>query len=206
MALVGNVLLGTGAAPVMSSIASAYAESAASSRIPWGALEYSGTVITGISGSAIGGQGGGGVTPADVSAIASSYANDKLDKSASSTFAPTGNYAYASSLSSYLPGSASSNFAPSGDYAYNSSLSGKLDNSASSTWYPMTGNPSGFLTSHQSLSGYVPKSAVSGWSAQIAELSAAIRSITANKYTLSAGNGISITNDSTNNRTIIATV
>lgn len=205
MALVGNVLLGTGSAPGISSIASAYAESAASSRIPWSALEYSGQTITAISGSAIGGQGGG-VTPEEVSAIASSYADGKLDKTASSTFAPSGDYAYASSLSYYMPGSASSNFAPSGDYAFNSSMSAKLDNSASSTWYPMTGNPSGFLTSHQSLSGYVPKSAVSGWSAQIAELSAAISSITANKYTLSAGNGISITNDSTNNRTIIATV
>ena len=60
MALVGNILLGTGAAPAMSSIASAYAESAASSRIPWSALEYSGQTITAISGSAIGGQGGGG--------------------------------------------------------------------------------------------------------------------------------------------------
>lgn len=228
MALVGNILLGTGAAPAMSSIASAYAESAASSRIPWGALEYSGQTITAISGSAIGGQGGGGgdtsqcmpisgmtayqpvssisswtadlssisakqdslsfgysgeyissingsaiidtqgggggVTPTDVSAIASSYANDKLDKSASSTFAPTGNYAYESSLSSKLDASASSDFAPAGDYAYNSSLSGYLQNSASSTWYP-TGNPSGFLTAHQSLAGYVPKSAISSQSA-----------------------------------------
>ena len=305
MALVGNILLGTGAAPGMSSIASAYAESAASSRIPWSALEYSGQTITAISGSAIGGQGGGdtsqcmpksasadfystsnpsgfitgvdlspyafksslsskqdkltfgydgdskissidgsaiaggsNVTPADVSAIASSYANDKLDKTASSTFAPSGNYAYASSLSSYLPKSASSNFAPSGNYAYNSALSGYLKNSASSTWYPKTGNPSGFLTAHQSLTGYVPKSAisaqsatwntvtakadksaisswssdfvyksaVSGWSAQIAALSAAISAITANKYTLSAGNGISITNDTANKRTIVAVV
>ena len=248
MALVGNVLLGTGAAPGMSSIASAYAESAASSRIPWSALEYSGQTITAISGSAIGGHGGGGgggVTPEEVSAIASAYADEKLDKTASSTFAPSGDYAYASSLSSYLPGSASSNFAPSGDYAFNSSLSGKLDNSASGTWYPMTGNPSGFLTAHQSLTGYTPKSAissqsavwntvsakvdqsaisswssvfvyksaVSGWSSQIAtlsstlsSLSATVTSMTANKYTLSAGNGISITNDSTNKRTIIATV
>lgn len=229
MALVGNILLGTGAAPGMSSIASAYADSAASSRIPWSALEYSGQTITAISGSAIGGQGGGGdtsqcmpisgmtayqtvssisswtadmsaisskqdkltfgysgeyissingsaiidtqggggggVTPEEVSAIASSYADDKLDKTASSTFQPSGDYAYASSLSSYLPGSASSNFAPAGDYAYNSSLSGKLDNSASSTWYPKTGNPSGFLTAHQSLSGYTPKSAISSQSA-----------------------------------------
>lgn len=227
MALVGNILLGTGAAPGMSSIASAYADSAASSRIPWSALEYSGQTITAISGSAIGGQGGGGgdtsqcmpisgmtayqtvssisswtadlssisskqdaltfgysgeyissingsaiidtqggggVTPADVSAIASSYANDKLDKTASSTFQPSGNYAYQSSLSSYLPKSASSNFAPTGDYAFNSSLSGKLDNSASSTWYPKTGNPSGFLTAHQSLTGYTPKSAISSQS------------------------------------------
>jgi len=225
MALVGNILLGTGAAPGMSSIASAYADSAASSRIPWSALEYSGQTITAISGSAIGGQGGGGdtsqcmpisgmtayqtvssisswtadlssisskqdaltfgysgeyissingsaiidtqgggVTPEEVSAIASSYADDKLDKTASSTFAPSGNYAYESSLSSYLPKSASSDFAPSGDYAYNSSLSGYLQNSASSLWYPKTGNPSGFLTSHQSLTGYVPKSAISSQS------------------------------------------
>lgn len=226
MALVGNILLGTGAAPGMSSIASAYADSAASSRIPWSALEYSGQTITAISGSAIGGQGGGGgdtsqcmpisgmtayqtvssisswtadlssisskqdaltfgysgeyissingsaiidtqgggVTPEEVSAIASSYADEKLDKTASSTFAPSGDYAYASSLSSYLPGSASSNFAPTGDYAFNSSLSGKLDNSASSTWYPKTGNPSGFLTAHQSLTGYTPKSAISSQS------------------------------------------
>lgn len=359
MALVGNILLGTGAAPGVSSIASAYAESAASSRIPWSALEYSGQTITAISGSAIGGQvggggdtsqcmpisgmtayqtvssmtayqtvssisswtadmsaisskqdkltfgysgeyissingsaiidtqGGGGVTPEEVSAIASAYADDKLDKTASSTFqpsgnyayqsslsskldasassnfAPAGNYAYQSSLSSYLPKSASANFAPAGDYAYNSSLTGYLKNSASSTWYP-TGNPSGFLTAHQSLTGYVTKSsissqssvwntvtgkvnisdisgrsatwntvsakvdksaisswssdfvyksAVSGWSAQIAtlsstlsSLSATVTAMTANKYTLSAGAGISITNDSTNKRTIIATV
>lgn len=227
MALVGNILLGTGAAPAMSSIASAYAESAASSRIPWSALEYSGTVITGISGSAIGGQGGvgdtsqcmpisgmtayqpvssisswtadlssisskqdalsfgysgeyissingsaiidtqggGGVTPDEVSAIASAYADEKLDKTASSTFQPSGSYAYESSLSSKLDASASSNFAPSGDYAYNSALTGYLQNSASSTWYPLAGNPSGFLTEHQSLSGYVPKSAISSQSA-----------------------------------------
>ncbi len=227
MALVGNILLGTGAAPGMSSIASAYAESAASSRIPWSALEYSGTVITAISGSAIGGQGGGGgdtsqcmpisgmtayqtvssisswtadlssisskqdaltfgysgeyissingsaiidtqgggVTPEDVSAIASAYADEKLDKTASSTFQPSGDYAYKSSLSSKLDASASSDFAPAGDYAYNSSLTGYLQNSASSTWYPKSGNPSGFLTAHQSLDGYTPKSAISSQSA-----------------------------------------
>lgn len=219
MALVGNVLLGTGAAPGMSSIASAYAESAASSRIPWSALEYSGQTITAISGSAIGGQGGGGgggVTPEEVSAIASAYADEKLDKTASSTFAPSGDYAYASSLSSYMPGSASSNFAPSGDYAYNSSLSGKLDNSAissqSAVWNTVSAKVDQSSISSWS-SVFVYKSAVSGWSSQIAtlsstlsSLSATVTSMTANKYTLSAGNGISITNDSTNKRTIIATV
>lgn len=91
MALVGNVLLGTGAAPGMSSIAYAYAESAASSRIPWSALEYSGQTITAISGSAIGGQGG--TDSATVSAIASAYAESaasgKLDQSAFTAYTAT---------------------------------------------------------------------------------------------------------------------
>ena len=42
--------------------------------------------------------------------------------------------------------------ATTGDVA--SAVSGKLDNSASGEWYPMTGNPSAFLTAHQSLAGY----------------------------------------------------
>ena len=98
MALVGNVLLGTGAAPAMSSIASAYAESAASSRIPWSALEYSGQTITAISGSAIGGQGGGGDT------------SQCMPKSASadfySTSNPSGFLTAHQSLSGYVPNSA----------------------------------------------------------------------------------------------------
>ena len=63
--------------------------------------------------------------------------DDKLDKSASGDFAPSGDYAYNSSLSSYIPTSASGMFQPSGeyqsagDYAFNSSLSSKLDASAS---------------------------------------------------------------------------
>lgn len=99
MALVGNILLGTGAAPAMSSIASAYAESAASSRIPWSALEYSGQTITAISGSAIGGQGGGG---GDTSQC--------MPKSASadfySTSNPSGFLTAHQSLSGYVPNSA----------------------------------------------------------------------------------------------------
>lgn len=183
--------------------------------MPYSGLEYSGSVITGISGSAIGGQGGG-TDPSTISAIASAYAesaasskvdttafndccsavNDALsgisaavsgvtgktgnyiDWSASGDFQPagdyqpSGDYAYNSSLTAYQPtgdyafNSALTAYQPSGDYAFNSSLSGKLDNSASSTWYPMTGNPSGFLTEHQSLSGYATEeyvdSSVSG--------------------------------------------
>ena len=58
-----------------------------------------------------------------MSSVVSGLTGDYLEKSASSMFQPSGDYAYQSSLSSYMPGSASSQFAPSGDYAYNSALS-----------------------------------------------------------------------------------
>ena len=130
MALVGNILLGTGAAPGMSSIASAYAESAASSRIPWGALEYSGQTITAISGSAIGGQGGGG---GDTSQC--------MPKSASadfySTSNPSGFLTAHQSLSGYVPNSAIS----SQSSVWNT-VTGKVNASdisaQSSTWDTVT--------------------------------------------------------------------
>lgn len=57
-----------------------------------------------------------------------------------------------------------SNLATTADVA--SAVSGKLDQSASGEFYPMSGNPSGFLTAHQSLAGYATEqyvdSAVSG--------------------------------------------
>lgn len=204
MALVGNVLLGTGAAPGISSIASAYAESAASSRIPWGALEYSGQTITAISGSAIGGQGGGG---GDTSQC--------MPKSASadfySTSNPSGFLTAHQSLSGYVPNSAIS----SQSSVWNT-VTGKVNASdisaQSATWNTVSAKVDQSAISSWS-SVFVYKSAVSGWSSQIAtlsstlsSLSATVTSMTANKYTLSAGNGISITNDSTNKRTIIATV
>lgn len=86
-----------------------------------------------------------------ISSYVSGLTGEYLEKSASSLFAPSGDYAYNSSLSSYLYASASSNFQPSGnyqtagDYAYNSSVSAKLDASASSEFY-LTSNPSGFIT------------------------------------------------------------
>ena len=140
--------------------------------IPYSGLEYSGTAITGISGSAIGGVGG--VPESSVSAIASAYAesaaSSKVDQSAFDNCCSAVNDALSGisgavsgvtgQTGNYIDWSSSGVFQPSGDYAYNSALSGKLDNSASSTWYPMTGNPSGFLTEHQSLSGYATEAYV----------------------------------------------
>lgn len=204
MALVGNILLGTGSAPGISSIASAYAESAASSRIPWGALEYSGQTITAISGSAIGGQGGGG---GDTSQC--------MPKSASadfySTSNPSGFLTAHQSLSGYVPNSAISS-----QSAVWNTVTGKVNASdisaQSATWNTVSAKVDQSAISSWS-SVFVYKSAVSGWSSQIvslsstlSSLSATVTAMTANKYTLSAGNGISITNDSTNKRTIIATV
>ena len=142
MALVGNILLGTGAAPAMSSIASAYAESAASSRIPWSALEYSGQTITAISGSAIGGQGGVGDT------------SQCMPKSASadfySTSNPSGFLTAHQSLDGYTPKSAIS--------------------SQSSVWNTVTGKVNASDISAQSatwntVSAKVDQSAISAQSA-----------------------------------------
>lgn len=65
-----------------------------------------------------------------------------------------------SAVSGKLDVTASSQFLTSlpDDLAYTSdvasAVSGKLDASASSEFYPMTSNPSGYLTAHQSLAGY----------------------------------------------------
>ena len=87
--------------------------SSLSSLIDYSALEYDGSGhISGISGSAIGGQGG--TDSATVSAIASAYAESaasgKLDNSASSTWYPTSN--------------------PSGFLTAHQDISNKLDTSA----------------------------------------------------------------------------
>lgn len=147
MLSVGNLTLGTAAQQGMSAIASAYADSAVSSHIPWNALEYSaGTnTITSISGSAIGGAGGGGGTdPATVSAIASSYAESAASGKQDTTAMTA--YAYESSNSAKLDKTAfsdvSGSFLTSVDltpyqttaamtaYAFESSNSAKLDASA----------------------------------------------------------------------------
>lgn len=87
---VGNIALGSAAQEGLSAIASSYAKSAETASVPWSAIEYSGTVITAISGSAIGGGGGVPFDSATCSAIASSYAesaaSSKLDATASGNF------------------------------------------------------------------------------------------------------------------------
>lgn len=78
-----------------------------------------------------------------------SAVSGKLDTtafaSASAGFQPTGDYAYNSALTAYIPTSASGAFQPSGDYAFNSAVSTKLDasasgdfvaNSAMTSWIP----------------------------------------------------------------------
>ena len=114
-----------------------------SSKIPWSALSGDGVKITGISGSAVGGT---------------DYSAGEYVSIAGDTISVTG-LQPVSAMSSYVEKSAIS--AQSSQWNEASGMSGKLDNSASSTWYPMTGNPSGFLTGHQDLSGYVPVSAIS---------------------------------------------
>lgn len=119
-----------------------------SSYIPYSALDYDPTgAISGISGSAI----AGGVESSVVSSIVSSMVSSKADQSAledccssmSSVVSSiqndvSGISSYVSGLTGeYLDKSASSMFAPSGNY---------MSASESSSFYPMTGNPSGFLT------------------------------------------------------------
>ena len=82
-----------------------------------------------------------------------SAVSGKLDTSAfasaSAGFAPAGDYAFNSSLSSYLPASASGAFQPSGDYAFNSAVSSKLDSSAS-----------GNFVANSSMTSWIPYSAL----------------------------------------------
>jgi hypothetical protein len=138
-----------------------------SAHIPYSALEYdSNNEISGISGSAIAGN----INSAQVSAIASSYAesavssmsgivSSKLDASASSLFQPSGYYQPSGDYYSATNPSGFITDADLSSFAKESSLSSKLDASASSEFYS-TSNPSGFLTAHQSLSGYATEAYV----------------------------------------------
>ena len=139
--------------------------------------------ITGISGSAIAGGINSAMVSSIASSVASSYTESAFSSISSWTadFSSISSKADSSSLSAYQPVSAMSGYATeayvdarvgdkldatasslfltglpddlatTGDVA--SAVSGKLDKSASGEFYPMAGNPSGFLTAHQSLAG-----------------------------------------------------
>jgi hypothetical protein len=111
--------------------------------------------------------------------VPAGYATTEDVISATSGLQPSGDYASATDLANYQPVSAMTAFQPVGDYysASNPSgfliaddITGKMDvtgmtayqpagsylsASESANFYPMTGNPSGFLTEHQSLDGYL---------------------------------------------------
>lgn len=139
--------------------------------------------VTGINGSAIVGSLDSAMVSSIASSVASSYTESAFSSISSWTaeFSSISSKADSSSLSAYQPVSAMSGYATeayvdakvgdkldatasslfltglpddlatTGDVA--SAVSGKLDKSASGEFYPMTGNPSGFLTAHQSLAG-----------------------------------------------------
>lgn len=140
--------------------------------------------VTGINGSAIAGSLDSATVSSIASSVASAYTESAFSSISSWTaeFSSISSKADSSSLSAYQPVSAMSGYATeayvdarvgdkldatasslfltglpddlatTGDVA--SAVSGKLDKSASGEFYPMTGNPSGFLTAHQSLAGY----------------------------------------------------
>lgn len=209
----GNVLQGT-----------AYS-SGIDTRIPWSALEYSGDtqVITGISGSAIGGVGGG-VDSATVSAIASSYVESgvsgKMDASAMSA------YALSSDVSGVIDtvSTNSASWSVSGGnvytsgFAYNDSAISSIDESSLydssahariSTLSTRITNVSAAVSGKMDASAssnFVPISAVSSWSSDIQTLSAALSAIQtamANVYTLSAGSGIQISSNTSTKVTVV---
>lgn len=139
--------------------------------------------ISGISGSAIAGGINSAVVSSIASSVASAYTESAFSSISAWTadFSSISSKADQSALTAYQPVSAMSGYATeayvdakvgdkldatasslfltslpddlatTGDVA--SAVSGKLDKSASGEFYPMTGNPSGFLTAHQSLAG-----------------------------------------------------
>ena len=161
----GNLLLGSAAAPAMSAIASGYAGMGVESRIPWSALEYSGTDITAISGSAIGGNidTSDFVHTADMSAYATTGdLADKLDKTATGDFITS-----------------TAGLQPAGDYAFNSSLTSKLDTSAFSSVSGtfLTAVPAGYATTayvDSSVSGKLDETATAQFITSTAGLQPAL--------------------------------
>ena len=204
----GNLLLGSAAAPAMSAIASGYAGMGVESRIPWSALEYSGTDITAISGSAIGGNidTSDFVHTADMSGYATTGDLDgKLDTSAFSSVSGTfltavpADYATTAYVDSSVSGKADATaltgYQPALTFGYSGSSISSIDGSA--------------IGGQVDPSQFVPVSAASSWSADILTLSGMVTSLQSqlgDKYRLSAGPGISMVNDTVHKITTISTI
>lgn len=120
---------------IASSVASAYTESAFSSISSWTA-DFSSISSKADSSSLSAYQPVSAMSGYATEAYVDAKVGDKLDATASSLFLTS------------LP----DDLATTGDVA--SAVSGKMDKADGSAFYPMTGNPSGFLTAHQSLAGY----------------------------------------------------
>ena len=80
-------------------------------------------------------------------------------------YQPAGNYLSAADSAKFYPMDNPSGFITGGEltgYATTAQLDEKLDKTDSGNFYPMEGNPSGFLTAHQSLQGYATEQWVEG--------------------------------------------
>ena len=80
-------------------------------------------------------------------------------------YQPAGNYLSATDSAKFYPNDNPSGFITGVDltgYATTAQLDEKLDKTDSGNFYPMEGNPSGFLTAHQSLQGYATEQWVEG--------------------------------------------
>lgn len=142
---------------------------------------------------------GGGVAPSALSAYIPfsglNYSGDKITGISGSAIAGGVESSVVSSIvSSMVSGKVDQSAFDNCCSSVQSSLSSKMDASASSNFYPMTGNPSGFLTAHQSLSGYIPtsesskyqpKSSISAWTGEMKNISAKV-----DKSTISAQSAV----------------
>lgn len=148
------------------------ANSAMSSWIPYSALDYSGTAISGIGGSSLAGMGGNytGIYPVNVDNDTREIAVDSMPlvtDSSMTSYVSAGSSVIGVNLdimSGKQDASAMTAYQPSGDYAYNSALSSKLDASASSLFQP-SGNyqTAGDYAFNSALSAYQPVSGMSAY-------------------------------------------
>lgn len=159
---VGNIALGSAVQEGLSAIASSYAKSAETASVPWSAIEYSGTLITAISGSAIGGGGGGPFDSATCSAIASSYAesaaSSKLDATASGNFL-TSETVTALDTATASFGGATTTVVTSINETYISSTFSMASDHAYSADYDPSGRPLTSLVATSDMSAYQPSGA-----------------------------------------------